>query len=160
MTEILATRAAQRLDLFAGVAFDFVAEQDGRAERWARVRRPTRALWRESVGRAATAAAASQFSTLAREPLPNPPDPFGVMALHLSIELDAGRSRATTRAGKRRARSNDGGRLRILWPAAIHRGLAALQSTTGEPVRMEPSALLVRLPDLRAGADLLHGAAA
>ena len=152
MTEILATRAAQRLDLFAGVAFDFVAEQDGRSERWARVRRPTRALWRDSIGNAATAAAASQFSTLAREPLANPPDPFGVMALHLSLVLDAGRSSATTLAGKRRARSADGGRLRTIWPEAIRRGLAALQSTTGEPVQIEPQALLVRLPDLRAAA--------
>ncbi|WP_174301392.1 hypothetical protein [Caulobacter sp. S45] len=117
------------LDLFTQTLFDAWAEHTLQSVRWARAKTVTQERWLECVASAVKRAQAGRFGA-GGELRAGAPDPAQALALEVSSMVDAARSRATTRAGVRRARKASGEALYTFWVPAVKYALAIVQDWT------------------------------
>ena len=121
------------LELFTETIFNCWAEHTLQSVRWARAKTATQERWLECTAGAIKRAQAGRFSA-GGELRRDAPDPAQALALELSAMVDTARSRATTRAGVRRARKASGETLYVFWVPAVKHALAMIQAWTSNQV--------------------------
>ena len=121
------------LELFTETLFNCWAEHTLQSVRWARAKTATQERWLEYTEAAVKRAQAGQLSA-GGERRADAPDPAQALALELSAMVDTARSRATTRAGVRRARKASGETLYVFWLPAVRHALAMVQAWTSTQV--------------------------